>query len=76
MKEFNLEEYIKDPTIKIITRNGLPVRIISIDRQHVKYTIVALVLLSESFESLCCYLPSGRYEDNKVISEKDLMFLV
>ena len=28
MKQFNLEEYLKDPSREIITRDGRPVRII------------------------------------------------
>ena len=43
MKEFNLEEYIEDPTLKVVTREGKPVRIICTDKQN-KYPIVALIM--------------------------------
>lgn len=32
MKEFNLDEYLKNPQRKVITREGLPVRIICTDK--------------------------------------------
>ena len=28
MKQFNLEEYLKDPSKKIVTRNGKPAKIV------------------------------------------------
>lgn len=33
MERFSLEKYIKDPSKKVITRNGLNVRIICVDRK-------------------------------------------
>ena len=42
MKQFSLEEYLKNPDRKVVTRNGLPVRIICTDRKD-KWPIVALV---------------------------------
>lgn len=32
MKQFNLDEYLKNPQRKVITREGLPVRIICTDK--------------------------------------------
>ena len=42
MKQFSLEGYLKNPDRKVVTRNGLPVRIICTDRKD-KWPIVALV---------------------------------
>ena len=42
MKPFNLEEYLKKPSRKIITRDGRNARIICIDAEG-KYPIVALI---------------------------------
>lgn len=42
MKKFNLQEYLSNPSRKIITRDGKPVRIICIDAKC-NYPIVALV---------------------------------
>lgn len=30
MRQFNLEEYLKNPNQKIVTRTGIPVRIINL----------------------------------------------
>ena len=43
MKPFNLKEYIEDPTLKVVTREGKPVRIICTDKQN-KYPVVALIM--------------------------------
>ena len=43
MKPFNLKEYIEDPTLKVVTRGGLPVRIICTNKQS-KYPVVALIM--------------------------------
>ena len=43
MKRFNLEEYLKNPSKKVVTRMGRKVRIICTDREDSIYPIVALV---------------------------------
>ena len=47
MRPFNLEEYLKNPTKKVITRSGNEVRIVCTDRNveyhGVNYPILALV---------------------------------
>lgn len=53
MKQFSLEKYLQDPTRKVVTRDGLPVRIVCTDVKSPK-PIVACVE---------CYDP--RYEDVK-----------
>lgn len=42
MKPFSLEEYIKDPSRKVVTKDGRDVRIICTDRDNV-FPIIALV---------------------------------
>lgn len=42
MKQFNLEEYLKDPNKKVVTRDGRNVRIICTDRKGTEYSVVAL----------------------------------
>ena len=42
MKEFNLNEYLKDPSKKVVTRDGRAVRIICTDMKS-RYKIVGLV---------------------------------
>ena len=43
MKPFNLEEYLKNPSKKVVTRMGRKVRIICTDREDSTYPVVALV---------------------------------
>ena len=43
MKPFNLEEYLANPTKKVVTRDGKDARIICIDRRDSYFPIVALV---------------------------------
>ena len=42
MKEFNLEEYLKNPSQKVVTRDGREVRIICTDMKS-RYKIVGIV---------------------------------
>ena len=43
MKQFNLDEYLKNPSKKVVTRMGRKVRIICTDREDSIYPVVALV---------------------------------
>ena len=71
MKQFSLEEYLKNPDRKVVTRNGLPVRIICTDRKD-KWPIVALVT-DDDTERVYPYLSNGAiYPDDS--SRLDLMF--
>lgn len=60
MKQFNLEEYLKDPNKKVVTRNGRNVRIICTDRKGTEYSVVALCTISNVSEDCYFYLPNGR----------------
>lgn len=78
MKQFNLEEYIKYPQKKIITRRGNEVRIICTDRNitynDIIYPIVALVKYPErnNIEQVIYYTVEGRVDE--LDSELDLFF--
>lgn len=43
VKQFNLEEYLKNPSKKVVTRMGRKVRIICTDREDSIYPIIALI---------------------------------
>ena len=58
MKQFNLEEYLKNPNRKVVTRAGRDVRIICTDKCG-GHPIVALVRYDDT-ESLVCYDMNGR----------------
>lgn len=50
---------------KVITKSGLPVRIICFDRQHPVYPIVALLPDLEGNENVLFYPPNGRNVDDE-----------
>ena len=67
MKEFNLEEYLKNPSQKVVTRDGRAVRIVCTDVKG-EYPIMALVPDKQQ-ELAYRYLRNGRqltYTDSPV----------
>ena len=77
MRPFNLDEYLKDPSRKIVTRDGYDARIICTDRADDTFPIIALYYTKfnggcwyEGFES---YTKDGRGIPNKE-SDCDLFF--
>ena len=61
MRPFNLDEYLKDPSRKIVTREGKPARIICTDAKSEKYQVVALVTKKGGQEVLATFDTSGKY---------------
>ena len=60
MKEFSLEEYLKNPERKVVTRDGRPVRIICTDRKGLDVKpIVALITLPNCDEIVKCFWADG-----------------
>ena len=43
MKQFNLEEYLKNPSRKVVTRDGRKVRILCTDREDLDFPIITLI---------------------------------
>ena len=72
MKPFNLQEFLANPSRKIVTRDGRSVRIICTDAKQ-DYSIVALLTHCEDVESVMCYTKDGR-RNNDVESQLDLFF--
>ena len=60
MKQFNLEEYLKDPNKKVVTRDGRNVRIVCTDRQGGDHPILILCSASDGIESCFSCFPNGR----------------
>ncbi len=60
MKQFNLDEYLKNPTRPIVTRDGRSVRIICTDRDNDDHPIVALAREDES-EVIMDFNENGEY---------------
>lgn len=61
MRPFSLEEYLKNPLRKVITKGGLNARIICTDMKDSKYPIVALIETKTGREFLQCYTKDGTY---------------
>lgn len=60
MKEFSLEEYLKNPERKIVTRDGRPVRIICTDRKGLSAKpIVGLITEPNNDEVILTYWENG-----------------
>ena len=72
MKEFNLNEYLKNPSQKVVTRDGREVRIICTDAKQ-DYPIIALIKINEKTESTIYLKENGRWNDG-VEDEWDLFF--
>lgn len=73
MKPFNLEEYLANPSRKIVTKDGRKVRIICTDAKTC-YPIIALVESTDSTtEQSLSFTKNGKYFDNRS-SMDDLFF--
>ena len=75
MKQFSLDEYLKNPGRKIVTRNGRNVRIICTDRMQLfldeHYPIVALIKNPDDSEMIACFKDNGQAHENENL---DLFF--
>lgn len=76
MKQFNLEEYLKNPSRKVVTRDGRNVRILCTDAKG-NYPIVALIeTLDDSIEFVNKFKKDGHFLNNDDnISNLDLFFV-
>lgn len=74
MKPFNLKEYLANPSWKIVTREGKPVRIICTNRLGENYPIIALVN-DKDYEMCYSYTEFGKFDEHQNIdSDLDLFF--
>ena len=61
MEQFNLEKYLKNPTRKVVTRDGKSVRIICTDRRDLNFPIVALIEKDSGGEVIYAHTKDGIY---------------
>lgn len=71
MEQFSLDEYLKNPTRPIVTRDGRSVRIVCTDREATQWPIVALVK-DKNEENIYSYSPDGVC--SPVVDDDDLFF--
>ena len=75
MKQFNLDEYLKNPSKKVVTRDGRSARICCTDRKSEEQPIVALIAsLTEDSEYVGTYRKDGIWSTCGCASELDLFF--
>ena len=75
MKEFSLEEYLKNPNREVVTRDGRKVRIICTDRKnHDSQPIIALVENDEDEEKARSYKIDGKWSIDGLGNSFDLFF--
>lgn len=71
MKPFNLEEYLTNPSKKVVTRDGRSARIICTNKLGENYPVIALVN-DEYIENCYSYSEFGKFENRDC--ELDLFF--
>ena len=64
MKQFDLKEYLANPSRKVVTRDGRRARIICTDMNYQNYPIVALVQISDKHpkEGINTYTENGKLD--------------
>ena len=72
MKQFNIKEYNADPSRKVITRNGCPVRILCTNAKR-EFPVIGLITFKEENECIEEFKENGKWSDN-LGSELDLLF--
>ena len=74
MKQFNLQEYLANPSRQVVTRDGRKVRIVCTDRKGLcTKPIVALITLPNGDEIVKCFWADGTEVRGKE-SRNDLFF--
>ena len=71
MKQFNLEEYLKNPSMRVVTRDGREVRVVCTDRLGAS-PVIGLVK-TDKVEMVLFYTDTGHIYP-EVPSEYDLFF--
>lgn len=76
MKQFNLDEYLQNPSRPVVTRDGRPVRIICTDANREETPVVALVKdKGTGYEALFPFSKRGKYYASTQESDTDLFFV-
>ena len=73
MKQFSLEEYLANPSRKVVTRDGRSIRVICTDMKSTTYPVVALIENGSGYEQISTFSKNGEYAVNES-SRSDLFF--
>ena len=74
MKAFTLEEYLKDPERKVVTRDGRNVRILCTDRRNSRRPIVALIEDENNADDVYTFKKDGSWDISGEENINDLFF--
>ena len=65
MEQFSLEKYLANPSRKVVTRDGCPVRILCTDKRDLNFPIIALIEnISGGGEIAIYYTKDGKFYIN------------
>ena len=73
MEQFSLEKYLANPSRKVVTKDGRPVRILCTDRKSYNVEIVGLIMNNNGMESVFTWTQQGKEYINSDTSN-DLFF--
>lgn len=73
MRQFNLQEFIDNPSRKVVTEDGRPVRIICTDMKSYNEKIVGLIMSDTGIESIFTWTQQGKQYLN-MDAPNDLFF--
>lgn len=73
MKQFSIDEYLKNPERKIVTRDGKSVRIICVNKLDNCYPVVGLIREGDDYESIGEFTKDGAFSADKY-KDFDLFF--
>ena len=75
MEQFSLEKYLANPTRRVVTRKGCPVRILCTDRNLPTEEIVGLIMNDDGTEEIYSWNKQGkRFSLSDELSMRDLFF--
>ena len=75
MEQFSLEKYLANPTRRVVTRKGYPVRILCTDRNLPTEEIVGLIMNDDGTEEIYSWNKQGkRFSLSDELSMRDLFF--
>ena len=60
MEQFSLEKYIANPSRKVVTRDGCPVRILCTDKKSYNEQIVGLIMGDNGMEFISTWTQQGK----------------
>ena len=75
LEPFNLEEYLKNPSLQIVNREGNPARIICTDKKGNDYPVIALIAEDDGKEYVDHFTEDGSYAKGE-INSRDILFSV